>query len=160
MTAQFPDIVMYQGAKFELAGINGTGLFEPETYGFKPTSWCTACWRGYLATYQVKEKRIFLQQLEISLTKPSFGGKIEVTKVAAQKISGIEAHESDESTFEYSYRNMNLPLPFEGGILIARDFIRELCVRMGFHPAWKYQQVRELIFKKANWSRNRIFRKR
>ncbi len=48
--------------------------------------------------------------------------------------------------FNNVYDNLNLPLPFSGGFLIARDFIRELYVHMGFHPAWKFREVWELLF--------------
>ena len=37
-------------------------------------------------------------------------------------------------------------IQFTGAILIADDFIEELYVHMGFHPAWKFRKVVELIF--------------
>jgi hypothetical protein len=37
-------------------------------------------------------------------------------------------------------------VPFSGGLLLADDFIDELYVHMGFHPAWKYREVHELVF--------------
>lgn len=30
--------------------------------------------------------------------------------------------------------------------MLGRDFIKELYVHMGFHPAWKYREVHELVF--------------
>jgi hypothetical protein len=44
------------------------------------------------------------------------------------------------------YSDMSAFVPFTGGLLAARDFIEELYVHMGFHPAWKYGVVRELLF--------------
>jgi hypothetical protein len=41
---------------------------------------------------------------------------------------------------------MGEPIPFTGGMLIARGFHKELYVHMGFHPAWKYADVVEVEF--------------
>jgi hypothetical protein len=35
-------------------------------------------------------------------------------------------------------------------MLIAADFIQELYVHMGFHPAWKYRSVFEMIFSEGH----------
>jgi len=37
-------------------------------------------------------------------------------------------------------------VPFSGGLLLGHDFIQELYVHMGFHPAWKFRQVHEVLF--------------
>ncbi|MGH2607253.1 MAG: hypothetical protein ACRDG5_11745 [Anaerolineales bacterium] len=44
------------------------------------------------------------------------------------------------------YEGLNHPLPFTGGVLAGKDFIRKLYVHMGFHPAWKFATVHELRF--------------
>lgn len=44
------------------------------------------------------------------------------------------------------YQGVALPLSFTGGILACDGFLRELYVHMGFHPAWKFEHVEELIF--------------
>ena len=44
------------------------------------------------------------------------------------------------------YSNLREPLPFTGGLLLARDFVEELYVHMGFQPAWKFRDVREVMF--------------
>jgi hypothetical protein len=54
--------------------------------------------------------------------------------------------------FDTVYRNVKLPLNYSGGLLIARGFIEELYVHLGFHPAWKYEQVRELVFTEGRLS--------
>jgi len=38
-----------------------------------------------------------------------------------------------------------MSIDFTGEILAADQFIRELYVHMGFHPAWKYETVYELV---------------
>ena len=37
-------------------------------------------------------------------------------------------------------------MEYTGGLLIADGFIQDLYVHMGFHPAWKYTNVVELVF--------------
>lgn len=54
--------------------------------------------------------------------------------------------EDRESPFNNVYENLNLKMEFTGGILIADGFIYKLGVNMGFHPAWKYRSIYELIF--------------
>jgi hypothetical protein len=44
------------------------------------------------------------------------------------------------------YRNIGKEVLFEGGMLLGAGFISELYVHMGFHPAWKFECVHELIF--------------
>lgn len=53
------------------------------------------------------------------------------------------------SFFEFIYDEIGLEIDFTGRILIAQDFIRELYVHAGFHPAWKFETVLELIFWKG-----------
>ena len=37
-------------------------------------------------------------------------------------------------------------VPFTGGLLLGDDFIQEMYVHMGFHPAYKFRVVHELVF--------------
>ncbi len=52
----------------------------------------------------------------------------------------------DHDWFNNHYEGINYHLEYTGGLLIADGFIKELYVHMGFHPAWKYETVIELIF--------------
>src|SRR5262249_48878458 len=38
------------------------------------------------------------------------------------------------------------PIPFTGGLVAGGDFIQEMYVHMGFHPAYKFRTVHELVF--------------
>src|SRR5262249_30330814 len=90
--------------------------------------------------YLVDEKgKLKLNHLDIGLdkaeeTKPLFG------KTAR--------HEADilKSMNGYVFEDLDAPVPFSGGMLLGSDFLREYYVHMGFHPAWKYADVVELIF--------------
>jgi hypothetical protein len=47
------------------------------------------------------------------------------------------------------FKGMGAPMPFTGGVLLARDFVERLYVHMGFHPAWKFRTVHELLFQEG-----------
>jgi len=57
--------------------------------------------------------------------------------------------------FDLQYKELGLPVAFNGGVLIATDFIDGLYVHMGFHPAWKYRKVHELIFRDGHLTSQR-----
>ena len=48
--------------------------------------------------------------------------------------------------FNNHYKGLKYHLEYTGGLLLADGFIAALYVHMGFHPAWKYRHVLELIF--------------
>jgi hypothetical protein len=146
MTAQVSDKVLYQGRGFQLSGVQGTGLFDPAQHGLKPHMMSTACWRGFICTYGVSDGGLFLEKLCIGL------GSEEELKVKEGKglpLFGKPPRYSGESHEHVVYEDLRGPVPFSGGLLVATGFLRELYVHMGFHPAWKYTEVHELLFEEG-----------
>jgi hypothetical protein len=137
MTAQFPDSVKYRGKSYSLAGRNGSGLFDPTAHGLTPVGKCTACWRGFVCTYAVEGGHLLLDSLSICLN------------ASAPALFGIlpKPEEGQFRLFDAIYEGLAQRVPYTGGLLLADDFIEELYVHMGFHPAWKYREVHELIFR-------------
>ena len=154
MTAQVNDTVVYSDQEFSLAGINGDGLFEPDQIGLEVTMISTACWRGFYCTYTVIDQALFLTQLVAGLTDSDralaergegptyFGTKPQRDKYEYVDLSGKKG--SDWA--EWYFAGFQHPIRFTGGLLIADGFIQEMYVHMGFHPAYKYREVHELIF--------------
>jgi hypothetical protein len=141
MTAQINDKVFHRKVGYSLAGISGSGLFEPETHGIKPVSISTACWRGYFVEYAVEEERLLLTKTTLGLAHA------DDTRAEAGKgppLFGVVPRK--QLHWGWEYEGLREPVDFTGGLLLADGFIRELYVHMGFHPAWKYREVRELIF--------------
>ncbi|HEY4329840.1 MAG TPA: hypothetical protein VGN88_08890 [Phycisphaerae bacterium] len=141
MTAQFSDPVEYKKKPYAIAGICGKGLFEPAAHGMKPVPKCTACWRGYVCSYAV-EQALFLEQLSVCIEHPENPPKLFGMMPAP--------FPGEFHMFDLVYINLHQPVPFSGGLLLAADFIEELYVHMGFHPAWKYHTVHELIFREGS----------
>src|SRR5262245_37177060 len=136
MTAQFSDSVTFEGEDYALAGTNGKGLFDPNNHGMKPVGRCSACWRGFLCSYRVDGRCLLPAQLAVCLDEP------------ARALFGVmpRADEGEIHLFDVIYKGLGHRVPYSGGILLARNFIEELYVHMGFHPAWKYREVHELSF--------------
>jgi len=152
MTAQFSDIVKYKGIDYRIGGVDGEGLFDPSRYGMKPVAWCSACWHGCNACYEVENQKLYLSRLKVCLTDISMGLK-KVRKKRAPVIEGHKATDishKEHDLFEYSYDNMRLLVPFTGGLLLGTDFIEHLHMHAGIQPAWKYRTVHELLFDKGH----------
>src|SRR5688572_28875577 len=67
MTAQINDTCFHRMIDFAVAGISGSGIFDPATIGIEPVSMSTACWRDYVAHYSILDGELFLTRLLIGL---------------------------------------------------------------------------------------------
>ena len=141
MTAQINDTCFHRKLDFAVAGISGPGLFDPASIGVQPVSMSTACWRGYVAHYSILDSELFLTSLHIGLPKDD---SIRARAGKGPELFGVLPIADRFSGF--LYEGFQSRVAFTGGLLLADDFIRELYVHMGFHPAWKYKNVREVIF--------------
>jgi hypothetical protein len=143
MTAQINDTCFHRKIHFDLAGISGDGLFEPSRVGLKPVAICSACWRGYVAHYSIIGEALFLTRLCVYLSEDDAAlartGK-------GLEIFGVMPVAQTKRGANFLYRGLRVPILFSGGLLLADEFIPELYIHMGFHPAWKYKNVREVVF--------------
>jgi hypothetical protein len=133
MTAQIPDEFTYNGEKFSLVGLRGNGLPTPEDFGVHPYFRCTACWRGFVMKYQFTDNHLILDGMLVNVKKPP-------------KINGVEpqnAKETGNSIFDYSYQNLNLKTEFTGSVLLAKDFIQQMYIHMGFQRPMAFRTVVE-----------------
>lgn len=136
MTAQISDTVVYRARTFTLAGINGTGLFEPSEHGIDPDNVFSDCRRGFYCTYEVQDAAFLLRDAYIHLPakqRELFGRKPEYLK----------------KDFIHVFRKLHAPVPFTGTLLLGHDILQDLTVNMGFHPAWKFSEVHELLIEQG-----------
>jgi len=141
MTAQASDSIKYRGETYSIAGRNGTLLFDPTLHGMKPVGTSSFCWRGYLCMYSVDSQRLLLDELRVNMNEPA---SVFLGIHPKPLIMSINGH--DIQIWDAVYEQLRHSVPYTGGLLLARHFIEELYVHMGFHPAWKYRDVHELIF--------------
>jgi hypothetical protein len=138
MTAQVPDFFVYADVKYSIAGANGQGLFDPTDHGIQPVPCSTAMWRGFGCTYALRDERLVLQDLGL------------FAEGDPPLIFGVQPEPSSTPyQGQLRYADIGWEAPFSGGILLGCDFIQKLYVHMGFHPAWKFRKVHELIFEKG-----------
>ena len=135
MSVQKHDTFRFQGKDYEIIAKSASGLFSPADFGIKP--WWTMSTRmnGYGCEYALSDERLILKYLCIDDTED---GNLP-------PINGIEA-----SVFEHGgggvYRDVYLPIPYTGKILLGDDFIWEYRTHMGYQNAWAYGKLIELIF--------------
>ncbi len=134
MTAQVNDTVKYDGIVYAIAGISGEALFDPASLGIEPAGLCSACWRGFVCHYEVRAQGLTLSELELSLDGRS----------QAPTVFGVPPGE--RGLWGIPYKGIDQLIPFSGGLLLGDGFIEEMYVHMGFHPAYAYRRVQELIF--------------
>ncbi len=90
MTAQFSDQFNYKEEEYSIAGISGEGLFSPYKYGLSPHGSCTACWKGFITTYAIRENRLVLHALDINIDegKRKFPWNSKTPKINGVKPGG------------------------------------------------------------------------
>jgi hypothetical protein len=140
MTAQISDVVIYNGVDHSITGLAGEGLFDPFQVGWRPVAMSTACWRGFHCSYHVADERLLLDRVTIGLEhKPDEPPPLLFDHVPTKNLG--------HGRFEF--RDMAHPLDFNGGLLLGAGFLQQYYVHMGFHPAYKYRKVFELIFERG-----------
>jgi len=144
VTAQINDRFFFRKHEYSVAGISEGELFDPSLLDLKPAGTCSACWRGYQAVFGVSDSRLVLATLHVNLLLPGEGYQRQEGPI----INGVSpaGPKDRHDWFNNHYDGINYHLEYSGGLLLADGFLRELYVHMGFHPAWKYETVIELIF--------------
>lgn len=142
MTGQAHDLVVFDGKGRTLVGASGTGLFEPSAFGVKAVPWVTALWRGYRATYAVQSDRLILQRLVIGVGADSSDGALRSTT-----LFGRELRRS--SCGPVALDDLAQPVDFSGGLLVGHELIQGVGIPTGYHPAWRWRNVHELLFEQG-----------
>ena len=144
MTAQIPETVRVNGRRYDLCGIRGDDLFDPAEHDIVAAAPNTACWRGFVCGYKVRYRELLLDELNL-WSEPAHWSH---NRARLELLLGDKL-EFDDARCAVNGRGIAFPIRFTGNLLIGRDFIEELYVHMGFHPAYKYREVLELAFEKG-----------
>ena len=108
MTVQEPDRVYYKRRKYELVSADNEDLFDPEEHGFDLFAPHTACWRGFIATYAVKNRELLLRNLDCWNNPES-------------TVPLVAGHLPAESTpwGELNYKKLEHPVPYTGRLILG-----------------------------------------
>jgi len=140
MTGQITDQFKYEGEIYELVGIDGDSLYAAEDFGITTQMASTACWRGYQTFYDCVNGELILDSLQVR-TK----NKVTINGVAPKET--VDEDGDAWAFFNLIYENLALKTQFTGSILLARDFIREMYVHMGFQSPESFKKVIEIEVK-------------
>jgi len=132
MTAQIPDRILLDGKKYDIVGVDGGGLFNPASLGLLPTMMHTACYRGFYCLYTIEDGKLHLSELVIRTKEAQY-----------KEIDGIQP-EVDPELRLARYTELNLPMAFSGRLRIAREFMRDFYIHMGFQKPSAYRMVIDL----------------
>jgi hypothetical protein len=184
MTVQISDIIKINGVELEITESEGQGLFEPHEYNINiGHSQCSACWKGYLTWYEIRDKILYLDSLKVNTKHKYEGWPVPFTVFVPEyeekgkyfyrknqrgrnnlmektytepivtppppPINNLYPVPVEGDFFDYSYNHVDLKMNFTGVLLLGEDFISDLYVHMGYHPAWKYKKVTALCFNKG-----------
>lgn len=127
MTAQTPDRLLFNGYEFHIVEASET-MFDPITHGFQPVSPHTACWRGYILHFAIANRHLLLRTLEVNQKAPSdvWYGVVPKPGTFARMPLWV------------LYEEVNLSIEFSGRIVIARKFIDDYYVHLGFQTWYGY----------------------
>lgn len=147
MTAQVHDSLQHCGEQHVLLACSDGQPFYPVDAGYRPFMKSTACWRGYIAQYQVVDGQLQLHDLSLNHRPRVVPGP---RRLEPPSLNGVQAIREDEMFFcGWGFSNANLPLGYTGGVVIGRDFVDDLSTHRGFDPVWEYRRVQELVFDKG-----------
>jgi len=140
ITGQIPEEVYYHGARYELTGVKGKGLYIPEHFGIKTYWKSTACYRGFQMRYKVYNDELILDRMRVN------------TKHFPPPINGINPQKiyRKYASFDYIYINLNLKSKFTGRLLIGKNFIKSMYVHMGFKKPKTFKNLLELHVENGN----------
>jgi RNA polymerase-binding transcription factor DksA len=118
MTRQIDDVVYYRGKPYSLADLAGSSLVVPEEYRIAHRS--TACWRGYVCTYEVADNLLFVTQLNGSRELIPFTGAMLLGDDYIQELWGMITPDA------YKYRTVHELLFQDGQLMEEHDRSRQV----------------------------------
>ncbi|MHA1244943.1 MAG: hypothetical protein ACTSP7_10275 [Candidatus Heimdallarchaeota archaeon] len=146
MTGQINDKFNYKNDEYYISGVSIGYLFRPADFGLQPYSTMTACWNGYQVCYNIVDNHLVVETMLINLKDEEkiINGKKPI-KLGKPDFNAT-GFEANHNFFKLLYKDLNLKIPFSGGLLITKDFIEEMYVHMGFQNPMSYRIVYELTF--------------
>lgn len=147
MTAQIDDNFDYNRKQYSISAIEYPAkFFVIQELGIDPEMASTACYRGYIATFKLRDNRLVLSALN---TNNSNGKAQPVTlnNVHPAVVTPEGLVSNYRQWREWHYKKINLPLSYTGAILITDDFISDMYIHMGHQSPLSYREVIELSFR-------------
>lgn len=133
MTAQISDTFVFKGDEYSLIGMTEGDLASPEQFGMEPEMLHTACYRGFYATYELTEEALCLKELTL---RERNGNYLTIGETQPER-----------GDYQATYHGLNEVIPFTGKIRLAKDFIDELYIHMGYQKPTAFKTVLDIDLK-------------
>lgn len=132
MTAQIPDRFIYRGEEYALVGKKGGGLLTPLDFGMRPVMIHTACYRGFYCAYLATEDGLYLTEMTV--------------RTADDVYPVVGTYHPIVGDYTAIYSDMRILTNFTGKLRLAKDFIEELYIHMGFQKPSAFRTVLDFQF--------------
>ena len=156
MMAQIGDTGRYRGKQYTLVAASAPGLFEPGQYDMAAHPVVKECHRGHWCEYAVEEDALVLKDLYL------FNERGEYPPLNGRDILPPEQREGaylpvskrlrrspldNARMSHHHYKDVDLPIPYTGRLLLGEGLLGEFRVSAGFQPGWAYRELIELVFR-------------
>ena len=125
MSQQENDKFYYNEREYELISIEDSEKFiNWESFGLHPPMLTTACHRGFINTFAIKDETLVLNKIYTN-NQTIVNGKIETAEI--RKINGVmpvisEPFKEGDEYRIIIYENLNYLMTYTGSLLIVKDF--------------------------------------
>ncbi|NBB91335.1 MAG: hypothetical protein GVY23_09035 [Spirochaetes bacterium] len=110
MSVQISDTVLFRRYSYELLQVTTEeGLITPEQFGLMPEMMSTGCYRGFYLGYSLTKNGLFLRRMKVRDSRGHY-----------PPIDGV-APVLDDGFGDATYRGLNVPVSFTGGMRVGRD---------------------------------------
>ena len=135
MSSQITDPFIWEKTRWSfIEAENILDLFDPEEYGMIPESISTDCWKGFIITFRVKNRQLYLDDLIIHNANKKY-----------PRINGMKPRRDRNYWHMKHYEDIGLKLDYSGRILIGKNKIDEY-KEDAFDGPYSYERVYELVF--------------
>lgn len=131
MTGQISDMFLYEGAEYKLIGCDAP-FVTPHLFGMKTKMLHTACYRGYICTFEIANGHILLRKMIMRELNANY-----------LPIGGVEPSFDDRRTTA-TYDNLGVPITYSGTLRIANGLIPSLRIHMGHQKASAFETVLDI----------------
>ena len=137
MTMQVTDPFIWDGKKYVFSGADDVySLFDPESFGLHPEAPSTACWKGFVVFFGVREGQLFIDQLDVYCLDDVY-----------PPINGVEST-ADGIMGMHRYAGLNIASGYTGTIVISQE-MKEAYLGRAFTGPHSYRRNFDLEFEKG-----------
>ncbi len=134
MSRQITDPFIWEKGTWVFLGASDIEeLFDPKKYGLNPTPPHTACWKGFVVHFSIRNKQLYLDALDVNCKDGNY-----------PPINGVQPVKKD---FFYVYENIDLKLSHYTGSIIVGRFLKALYSHSAFTGPHSYKRTYELTIK-------------